>query len=70
MLNEKNLRSPGSDSDVNEERINVDEPLWSQDNYLGRWRHFAFVTDVRTIFAKEEKFHEAKTLCELYKQVQ
>lgn len=49
------------------ERIDVDEPLWDQKYYYGRWRHFAFITDIRTIFVSEEKLWKAKELCELYR---
>ncbi|XP_046750357.1 sideroflexin-2-like [Diprion similis] len=50
-----------------DERINVDEPLWDQESYIGRWKHFAFITDCRTIFYNEERLCEAKKLCEDYK---
>lgn len=52
-----------------EKRVDVDKPLWNQNSYFGRWKHFAFITDVRTIFAKDEDLQEAKNLCELYKFV-
>jgi hypothetical protein len=48
-------------------RIDVDKPLWSQDTYLGRWKHYAFITDCRTVFVPENKLWEAKKLCEDYK---
>lgn len=50
-----------------EGRINVDKPLWCQDTYFGRWMHYAFITDCRTIFVPEKKLWEAKKLCEDYK---
>jgi hypothetical protein len=48
-------------------RINIDEPLWSQDTYFGRWMHYAFITDCRTIVVPQSKLREAKQLCEDYK---
>ncbi|CAL1676770.1 unnamed protein product [Lasius platythorax] len=50
-----------------EDRIDVDKPLWSQDTYLGRWKHYAFITDCRTILVPTSKLWEAKKLCEDYK---
>ncbi|XP_072765033.1 sideroflexin-2-like [Anoplolepis gracilipes] len=50
-----------------EDRIDVDKPLWSQDTYFGRWMHYAFITDCRTIFVPTKKLWEAKKLCEDYK---
>ncbi|XP_011142727.2 sideroflexin-1 [Harpegnathos saltator] len=50
-----------------EGKIDVDKPLWSQDTYFGRWMHYAFITDCRTVFVSEKKLREAKKLCEDYK---
>lgn len=50
-----------------ESRIDVDKPLWNQDTYFGRWMHYAFITDCRTILVPENKLREAKKLCEDYK---
>lgn len=49
------------------DRIDVDKPLWSQDTYLGRWMHYTFITDCRTIVVPTSKLWEAKKLCEDYK---
>nr|XP_012228518.1 PREDICTED: sideroflexin-2-like isoform X2 [Linepithema humile] len=56
--------NPGSKS---EDRIDVDKPLWNQNTYFGRWMHYAFITDCRTILVPESKLWEAKKLCEDYK---
>lgn len=48
-------------------RIDVDKPLWNQDTYFGRWMHYAFISDCRTILVPEKKLWEAKKLCEDYK---
>ncbi|XP_011633385.1 sideroflexin-2-like [Pogonomyrmex barbatus] len=53
--------------DKSEDRIDVDKPLWNQDTYFGRWMHYAFITDCRTILVPESKLWEAKKLCEDYK---
>lgn len=50
-----------------EGKIDVDKPLWNQDTYLGRWMHYAFITDCRTILVPENKLRRAKKLCEDYK---
>lgn len=55
---------PGSKS---EDRIDVDKPLWDQNTYFGRWMHYAFITDCRTILVPESRLWEAKRLCEDYK---
>ncbi|XP_018346995.1 PREDICTED: sideroflexin-2-like [Trachymyrmex septentrionalis] len=52
---------------ADESRIDVDNPLWSQDTYLGRWMHYNFISDCRTILVPENKLWEAKKLCEDYK---
>ena len=59
---EKTGGKPG-DSEI----IDVDKPLWDQETYLGRWRHFAFITDVRTVIVPTQKLHEANQLLENYK---
>lgn len=50
-----------------EDRIDINKPLWSQNTYFGRWMHYAFITDCRTIFVSTNKLWEAKKLCEDYK---
>ncbi|XP_076231100.1 sideroflexin-2-like [Calliopsis andreniformis] len=49
------------------ERIDVDQPLWDQSSYIGRWKHFAFITDARTTIVPEKKLWEARDLCKEYK---
>ncbi|XP_018406728.1 PREDICTED: sideroflexin-1-like [Cyphomyrmex costatus] len=63
------MKRKGSDlGDKSDEgRIDIDKPLWSQDTYLGRWMHYAFITDCRTVLVPENKLWEAKKLCEDYK---
>lgn len=50
-----------------EERIDITQPLWDQSTFFGRVRHFAFITDPRTIFATNKDLENAKTLYEQYR---
>lgn len=52
---------------MREERVNIDGPLWDLNTFVGRWKHFAWVTDFRTCVTPESKLLEAKKLCEDYK---
>ena len=49
------------------ERINVDEPLWDQSSFVGRFKHFLFITDPRSCFVSDDKLYEAKALVEQYR---
>lgn len=51
----------------NFEAIDVEKPLWDQETYLGRLRHFAFITDIRTVIVPSKKLLEAKQLLADYK---
>lgn len=62
-------RKDGDLRNESEDRIDVDKPLWSQDTYFGRWMHYAFITDCRTVLVPTSKLWEAKKLCEDYKWV-
>ncbi|XP_074643046.1 sideroflexin-2-like [Tubulanus polymorphus] len=52
---------------MTENRINVDGPLWDQSTFLGRLKHFAWMTDFRTVVVRESKLHEAKDLVDKYR---
>ncbi|KAJ8941318.1 hypothetical protein NQ318_017858 [Aromia moschata] len=52
------------------ERINIDEPLWDQGTFVGRFKHFLWVTDPRTCIVKEEALDNAKVLVEQYRKGQ
>lgn len=52
---------------VDNERIDVDKPLWDQSTFVGRFQHFAFVTDPTTCFTSEEDLDRAKSLIEQYR---
>ncbi|CAO1375842.1 unnamed protein product [Diamesa tonsa] len=49
------------------ERIDIDKPLFDQNTFTGRFKHFLWVTDPRTIFASEEELYAAKKLVEEYR---
>lgn len=51
----------------NPDRIDVDKPLWDQSTFIGRFRHFAFVTDPTTCMTSEEDLDKAKALVEKYR---
>ncbi|KAG5684626.1 hypothetical protein PVAND_013848 [Polypedilum vanderplanki] len=51
----------------NEERIDISKPLYNQETFVGRFKHFLFITDPRTIFASDEELYAAKELVQKYK---
>lgn len=52
------------------ERIDVDKPLYDVTTFLGRWKHFAWVTDPRTCIVGDEDLQKAKSLVEQYRKGQ
>ncbi|CAG9835527.1 unnamed protein product [Diabrotica balteata] len=50
------------------ERIKIDEPLWDQNTFVGRFKHFLWVTDPRTCIESEETLDNAKLLVEKYRK--
>ena len=54
---------------VQEGRIKVDEPLWDLSTFVGRLKHFFYVTDPRTVLTSSARLQEAKALLEQYKWV-
>lgn len=49
------------------DRLDIDQPLYDQNTFIGRFRHFAFVTDFRTCIASEKELDDAKVLVEQYR---
>ena len=49
------------------QRIDLDSPRWDQSTFMGRLRHFFWVTDYRTAIVPESKLEEAKDLLQKYK---
>lgn len=52
----------------NSKRLNIDAPLWDQNTFIGRFKHFWWVTDPRTCFVSDEKLEEAKVLVNQYRE--
>ncbi|EFA12262.2 sideroflexin-2 [Tribolium castaneum] len=50
------------------ERLNIDGPLWDQSTFVGRFKHFLWVTDPRTCIVSEEELDKAKILVEQYRK--
>ena len=48
-------------------RINLDQPFWDQSTYLGRLRHFFWLTDPRTVTSTNKQLNDAKELVEKYR---
>lgn len=51
-------------------RVNIDQPLWNQGTFYGRFRHFAFMTDSTTVLASTAELMAAKQLVEQYRYVE
>lgn len=52
---------------IEDARIDIDAPLWDQSTFAGRFKHFAFMTDPRTVLTSENDLNKAKTLVEQYR---
>nr|CAD7595064.1 unnamed protein product [Timema genevievae] len=52
---------------VDASRIDIDNTLWDQSTFLGRLKHFFWVTDPRTCIVSEGSLDEAKILVEQYR---
>ncbi len=51
---------------ITEDRIDVRKALWDQRTFLGRLKHFFWVTDYRTVVVPTRRLYEAKQLLEQY----
>nr|CAD7573532.1 unnamed protein product [Timema californicum] len=52
---------------VDASRIDIDNTLWDQSTFIGRLKHFFWVTDPRTCIVSERSLDEAKILVEQYR---
>lgn len=52
---------------MQEQRIDISKPLWDQSTFLGRLKHFFWVTDPRTCIISDDKLDEEKELLDLYR---
>ena len=48
-------------------RIDLDSPRWSQETFGGRFKHFWSITDWRNGLNSEKTLDDSKKLLELYK---
>uniref|UniRef100_A0A1L8DZU2 Sidoreflexin n=3 Tax=Nyssomyia neivai TaxID=330878 RepID=A0A1L8DZU2_9DIPT len=48
-------------------RVDLDKPLWDQSTFLGRFKHFAWITDSRTCLTSTTELNKAKTLIDSYR---
>uniref|UniRef100_A0A1A9ZBX2 Sidoreflexin n=1 Tax=Glossina pallidipes TaxID=7398 RepID=A0A1A9ZBX2_GLOPL len=51
-------------------RIDVDKPLYDVNTFVGRFQHFAWMSDPRTCILSDDKLRQAKTLVEQYRKGQ
>ncbi|XP_065361302.1 sideroflexin-2 [Calliphora vicina] len=51
-------------------RIDVDKPLYDLSTFAGRFRHFAWMTDPRTVILPSDKLLQAKQFIESYRKGQ
>jgi len=50
-----------------EDRVNVDKPLWEQSTFIGRFKHFAWMTNPLSSLSSTSKLNDAKTLVQEYR---
>lgn len=53
---------------ITSERLNIDAPLWDQSTFVGRFKHFLWVTDPRTCVVGDKQLDDAKILLEQYRK--
>ena len=51
-----------------EARLDISKPLYPQNTFYGRFRHFLFVTDPRSSLVSDDELYAAKDLIEKYKK--
>lgn len=50
------------------QRIDVDKPLYDLSTFVGRFQHFAWMTDPRTVVVSSERLIQAKNLVDSYRK--
>lgn len=50
-----------------EKRIDITQPLWDQSTFVGRFKHFAFISNPLLSLVPEKELYEAKDLYIKYK---
>lgn len=51
-----------------EKRVNLDSPRWDQSSFMGRFKHFASITNMLLGLKSEKELNEAQQLLTLYRQ--
>lgn len=50
-------------------RLNLDEPMFDQNVYMGRAKHFIMVTNPLNVLLSNAQLDEAKKLVQLYRYI-
>ena len=53
---------------MSEKYINIDEPRYDQNTYIGRAKHFFVTTNPLNVLASNQDLDEAKRIVEAYRQ--
>lgn len=61
------LNMSSSDTKIVSSGLDISEPLWDQKTFMGRLKHFFWVTDPRTIFVGNAELDQAKELIQQYR---
>jgi len=48
-------------------RIDIDKPRWDQTTFIGRLKHFAWITDFRNALVPSSRLHESKHFLQMYR---
>ncbi|XP_014672932.1 PREDICTED: sideroflexin-2-like [Priapulus caudatus] len=54
-------------TDTSSVRLNIDEPRWDQNTFMGRMKHFMSITDMRTVLCSTSELENAKKLVNSYR---
>lgn len=49
------------------ERVDIDEPQWDQNTYMGRAKHFFVVTNPLNLFCSRKELDKAKEVVTKYR---
>lgn len=52
---------------MTEKGFDITQPLWDQNTFWGRFKHFSWITDPRSGLASEKELFEAKSIYSSYK---